>query len=76
MKNILSVLRTLLWCFWGVFIGRAIYQVWDYRAHPFLYELSSAPWYTSILVNGAFTLIVTAILLLAIYFVKKAKRND
>jgi hypothetical protein len=40
------------------FIGRGIYVVWDYKTHPELYAMQSAPWYTSILVFGAFTIVV------------------
>lgn len=30
----------------GVFLGYGGYSVWDYKAHPGLYAMQSAPWYT------------------------------
>ena len=36
----------------GVLLGHGIYLYWDYRTRPGLYEMQSAPWYTSILVYG------------------------
>ena len=53
----------------GVFIGRGAYVFLDYKKHPDLYAMQSAPWYTSILINGIFTivlLIVAGIIKLAI----------
>lgn len=56
----------------GVWIGHSIYVYWDYRAHPDLYALQSAPWYTSILSYSVFTLIfVLILLLLKIIFSKR-----
>ncbi|WP_335342156.1 hypothetical protein [Pseudoflavonifractor phocaeensis] len=38
-------------------------MVWDYHTHPVLYAVQSAPWYTGILVYGAFTLAVLLVCL-------------
>ncbi len=46
----------LMPCTVGVFIGSAVERWLDYRNHPGLYEISSAPWYTQILFNGLITL--------------------
>ncbi len=45
----------------GVFIGYGAYSVWDYKTHPELYVVQSAPWYTGILIYGIFA--VAALLL-------------
>lgn len=69
LKKLNYVLNILIGSFIGVFIGRGAYVLWDYRTHPDLYAMQSAPWYTSILVNGIFTtvfLIVAGIIKLAI----------
>ena len=42
----------------GVFIGYSLYSVWDYKTRPGLYAMQSAPWYTNILVCGAFVVVV------------------
>ncbi len=47
----------------GVFIGYGAYTVWDYKMHPGLYAMQSAPWYTGIFVYGCFA---AAVLLLSI----------
>ena len=43
MKKLYGFLRILLWCFIGVFLGSSLYQYLDYKAHPGLYEMQSAP---------------------------------
>ena len=58
LKKINSVLNIIIGSSIGVFIGHGIYVCWDYKAHPDLYAMQSAPWYTSILVYGLFTIAV------------------
>ena len=67
MKKLNNILNIVMGSFVGVFIGRGIYVLWDFKTHPGLYAMQSAPWYTSILVHGAFMLVV-----LLICFVIKA----
>lgn len=55
MKKLNTILNIIMGSCIGVFAGMSIYQCYDYYAHPVLYEFTSAPWYTSILVNGLFT---------------------
>ncbi|MBD5450756.1 MAG: hypothetical protein HDR28_11565 [Lachnospiraceae bacterium] len=52
-----SILNIIIGAFIGVFIGHGIYVFWDYKTHPDLYAMQSAPWYTSILVYGLFTIV-------------------
>lgn len=63
LKKLNHVLNIIMGAFVGVFIGYAIYVVWDYNAHPQLYAVQSAPWYTSILVYGVCTLAVLLVCL-------------
>lgn len=60
LKKIISILNIIIGSSIGVFIGHGIYVFWDYKTHPGLYAMQSAPWYTSILVYGLFTMIVLA----------------
>ena len=76
LKKLNRLLNTITGAFVGVFIGHGLYVFWDFKAHPDLYAMQSAPWYTSILLYGA----VTAAILLAALVVKliirqKAKRS-
>ncbi len=58
LKKINRILNIIIGSFIGVFIGHGIYVFWDYKTHPDLYAMQSAPWYTSILVYGLFTIVV------------------
>ena len=67
MKKLNTTVNTTIGAFLGAFIGYGIYVVWNFKTRPELYAMQSAPWYTSILVYGAFTIVV-----LLICFVIKA----
>ena len=65
MKKLYGILKAALGCFLGVFLG------WDYRAHPGLYALQSAPWYLSIQIHAVFTIVVCGMLALGIWILRK-----
>ena len=67
MKKLNNILNIIIGSFVGVFIGHGFYVLWDFKTRPELYAMQSAPGYTSILVYGAFTLVM-----LLICFVIKA----
>ena len=76
LKKLNRLLNIITGAFVGVFIWHGLYVYSDFKAHPDLYAMQSAPWYTSILLYGA----VTAAILLAALVVKliirqKAKRS-
>lgn len=72
MKKVYDFLGLLIGVCIGVFLGHVIYTIWDYITFPGLYAMQSAPWYTSILVRGLFTVItVTALLLIRLALRKK-----
>lgn len=74
MKRLNHLLNIILGACIGVFIGRSLFRWWDYSAHPSLYAMQSAPWYTSILLHGAVTAAVAlAILLIKLVLQKKTK---
>lgn len=75
MIKIYSTLKTILWSFIGVFIGSSIYQYYDYKSHTALYEMQSAPWYLAIEIRGIFNAVIVAIILAAMWIIKK-KIND
>ncbi|MCM1135417.1 MAG: hypothetical protein NC400_07550 [Clostridium sp.] len=60
-KKINQILNIVIGSFIGVFIGSGLYKYWHFKKYPDLYVMQSAPWYTSILVNGIFALILLAI---------------
>lgn len=71
MKKLYHILKIVLWCFVGVFIGSSIYQYYDYKAHTGLYEIQSAPWYLSIQIRGVVTFIIVAAIFIVMYIIKK-----
>ena len=60
-KKVDQILNIIMGSFTGVFIGSGLYKYWHFRKYPDLYAMQSAPWYTSILTNGLFTLVLLAI---------------
>ena len=58
MKRLNAVLNTVAVAFICAFIGYGIYVALDFKAHPELYNVQSAPWYMSILLYGICTVAV------------------
>lgn len=67
----------LMPCTVGVFIGSAVERWLDYRNHPGLYEMNSAPWYTQILANALLTAVIL-LLEVALYLLLRhvAKKRE
>lgn len=77
MKRLDTILNTIMGAVVGVFIGHGIYVVRDFKTRPELYAIQSAPWYTSILMYGAYTLVVLLICIAIKAIVKhKIKKTD
>ena len=77
MKKVNQIINSIMGVFIGVFIGHSIYVIWNYKTHPELYAMQSAPWYTSILVYGFFTLIIIVVgILLKVIMKRFYGKND
>lgn len=61
MKKLSTISNTIMGACVGVFIGHSIYIAYDFKKYPEIYAMQSAPWYSSILVYGTFTLAVLLI---------------
>lgn len=61
MKKLNAILNTIICIVIGVFIGHGVYIIQNFKKNPGLYEMQSAPWYTSILMYGAVTVVVLII---------------
>ena len=61
LKKLNRICNAVIGAFIGVFIGNVIYTLWDFKTHPDLYAVQSAPWYTGILINGIVTVVIVAI---------------
>ena len=76
-NKINTFLNCLIGAFIGVFLARSVYTYWDYKAHPEIYEVSSAPWYTIILLFGIVSgVIILAALIVKIMIREKVKKNE
>lgn len=75
MKGLNTILNIIIGSCIGVFIGMSIYQCYDYYAYPRLYELTSAPWYTSILVHGVVSSILLVICVIIKVIIKLSKQK-
>lgn len=71
IKRINQILNTLIACCVGVFIGHGCYVYFDYKKYSEIYAMQSAPWYTSILVYGLFTIAALFLILILKYIIKK-----
>ena len=72
-KKINLLLNIVIGSFIGIFIGNAIYRFLDFKMHPGLYAMQSAPWYTSILLYGVVTVIAAAFVVIIKLIIGKRK---
>ena len=76
-RKINTFLNCAIGAFMGVFIAESISTYWDYKTHPKIYEVTSAPWYTSILLFGIITLAIILIALaIKLIIRRKIKSNE
>lgn len=71
MKKLYNILKMILWCFIGVFVGSSIYQYYDYKVHPGLYLVQSAPLYLAVMVRGIFTAVIVVVILAVMWIIRK-----
>lgn len=74
LKTINSFINILIGGFIGAFIGGSIFRYLDYKNHPELFVMQSAPWYTGIQISGI-ALIVVLIICVLIKIIIRKKMN-
>lgn len=74
MKTAVRIAWCIIGAFIGVLIGSAIWRYWDFKQHPEIYMLNSAPWYTSLLLQGIITLVIIAVCLIVIVVMNKKSK--
>lgn len=74
LKKINSFINILIGGFIGAFIGGSIFRYLDYKNHPELFVMQSAPWYTGIQISGI-ALIVVLIICVLIKIIIRKKMN-
>lgn len=65
MKKINAALNILMGSVTLLYLGHVLFVLWNRIVHPGRYAFYSAPWYTSILVYGVFTLAALVLCLAA-----------
>ena len=75
LRKINNIINILMGSFVGVTIGHGIYQYLDYKKHPDLYAMQSAPWYASVLPHCGFTAIVLLVCIIIKIVVKRKNAN-
>lgn len=70
-----TILNYVIGSFIGVFIGHSIYKYFDYTKNSGLYEMQSAPWYTSIQVNGLAVILIVFIAIIIKFLLKWRMRR-
>lgn len=71
LRQVNRTLNYVIGSFLGVFLGHFLYRYLDFKNNPGLYEIQSAPWYTSIQVYGVFTAVVLVVAAVVKYLVKR-----
>lgn len=67
-----SILNLIIGSVIGIFLGYGLYTLWDYKTHPGLYAMQSAPWYTGILFYGIFAAVVILLSLILKLILRKS----
>ena len=75
MKRLNEMLNSIIVAVMGVFVLRTLYYIWDFKTHPKFYAMLSAPWYTILLADGAFTLVVLLICIVIKVIIKEKRKN-
>lgn len=75
MRKLYNILKVSFFANIGVFLGRALYEMFWYRNHPEIYRMTSAPWYTNILIYGAFAALTAAALGAALLILNAVIKN-
>ena len=72
LKRINEIMNIVIGAAIGVFIGCGLYNFLDFKRHPELYAMQSAPWYTQLVPWGGVTIGIIAIaVIIKLIFRKK-----
>lgn len=74
-KKINTFLNIIMGSSVGVLLGHGLYVYWEYHKYPELYEMQSAPWYTSILLYGSVTIMLLTAAVLIKWLLRERKNS-
>ncbi len=75
IKKLYRTLNVIVYSFAGALIGNSIYTYYDYKTHPDLYEMQSAPWYAAIQAN-VILFLITALVIFAVRWILRKKYGE
>ena len=75
LKRLNIILNYLIGSFIGVFIAHSIYKYFEYTKNHDLYRAQSAPWYTSIQINGLAVGLIVFIAIVIKLLIRRKIRN-
>ncbi|NMA84915.1 MAG: hypothetical protein GX962_13760 [Epulopiscium sp.] len=76
LEKLNLILNHMIGSLIGVFIGHSIHRYFDYTKNPSLYEMQSAPWYTSIQLNGLAVALIVFVTIIIKFIIKKRMGNN
>lgn len=76
LKKVNSSLTFFMWfCLWSN-LGRLVWTYYDFRAHPNLYAMRSAPWYLSCVLYALITLVLLIPVVIAKLIIRRKLNNE
>ena len=76
MKKFNKILNIIMGSSIGVFLGHFLYNFVDYKENKLLYEIQSAPWYTSSIIYGLVMIfVITTVIIIKIVLSIVVKRK-
>ena len=78
MLKIKRILNAIMSVCLGYYVGHCIFVFWNHYRHPEIYAMQSAPWYTSLWVNGLLVLVVIlvcTIIKYILHYTEKKKKS-
>ncbi|MBP5291961.1 MAG: hypothetical protein J6Y90_05035 [Lachnospiraceae bacterium] len=75
MEKLNNFLNIIMGSFFGVFVGNTVFNYLDYRKHPEIYEVNSAPWYYHYALTSFVLFVLVVIVCMIIKFVIRHKKR-
>ncbi len=76
LKNLNKILNIVIGSCIGVFLAASIYRYIHFINNPLVYEYSSAPWYTGIIIHGVINGLIILVLLIIKLVIKIISKNN
>ena len=75
MEKLIMYINIFIGSAVGVFLGKSIYTYYHFKNNKWIYQMNSAPWYTSIIVGACYLVIVIIIGVFIKYMLKRGVKT-